>query len=241
MLTEGTVGEMYAFGRRHLWRVLRERLWWYAGLAIVAALLAARYARAGDAVTSALELLVTLAAIASATRLVVPAYRMSVSQSIGVITIWLIFTVLGLGIIAAMTWLTAISMKWGFLYVIQLPLWIWLAVKFSLATPFFTVKEMGYQKVGTALVDSWNFVASDRWWRLFGLQVAIVCTIIIPFLLLRGAGGLVHASSAGLSPTSLAILLCENALAVISTVWFQISFVAMVSTALPRLPQLRTE
>ncbi len=234
VVSEGTPGELYAFGRRRLWFVIRERFWWYAGIAIAAAFLTARYAIADEAVNSALELLVTLSAIASATRLVVPSYRMTVSQSIGVITIWLIFTILQLGIMAGMTRLTGISMNWGALYVILAPLWIWLAVKFSLATPFFTVEHMGYQKVGKALVDSWNFVESDRWWRLFGLQLAIVVTIAIPFLLVRGAGGLVHAASAGLSPASLAIALCEVALAIIANVWFQIAFVAMVSTSRPR-------
>ncbi len=233
VLTQDTVGEMYSFGWRHLWPVLRENLWWYALLAITASLASVLYARIDEAVGSALQWLVTLAAIASATRLVVRSYRMTVAQVSGVIAIWLVFTVIGLGIIAALTFLTGRSMKWGFLFVALLPLLIWLSVKFTLATPFYTVKERALESIGSALVDSWEFVESDRWWSLFGLQIAIGFSLGIPYLLLKGAGGLLHAS-AGLSPISLAVMLAENALAIIGTVWSQISLVAMVSTSLPR-------
>ena len=89
-LPDDTFGALYAFGRRNLTAALREHWWYYLGLCIVGSILTAESSTGTNFQTSGMEVFAAFPAVAAATRLFDPSFRMRIGQLGGLLAIWLI-------------------------------------------------------------------------------------------------------------------------------------------------------
>jgi hypothetical protein len=232
-LPDDTFGALYAFGRRNLTAALREHWWYYLGLCIVGSILTAESSTGTNFQTSGMEVFAAFPAVAAATRLFDPSFRMRIGQLGGLLAIWLIpiaGACLIVGVIIAL--ILKVSSAFAFLLLLAFPTLIWLVIKFTLAMPFYALNNARTTVLG-ALGHSWNSVTAERWWRIFGLELAIGLTLLLP----GGIAGALITLALKSSGTTLFTAVLVGALvytgaAIALTVWAEISLVGIASRTL---------
>jgi hypothetical protein len=129
--------------------------------------------------------------------------------------------------------MTRVSNEFGFLFLVTVPVAIWLVVKFTLTESLYII-ENGRTTVFGSFSLTWQSVETDRWWRVLGLTLCIGLTVAFPGAILRSLlqpffSTLASSEFIGAWAGALAF----SALTVMGIVWTQLSLVGMASRMLP--------
>ena len=209
-------GALYAFGWRHLGAALRAHLWFYLLLILIATVAATVNQPVAQFIASYIDLLAIFPALAFATRLARPSFRMGAREVLGLTVIWMIlsgsFFVFGYVFSA----LVRISDGFIFLAAAMIVPMAWISTKLALAQAMLLLRSPG-ATILEALSGSWDYVEGDTWWRIVGLNIVILLPLFAASLYTR------HWSQ------TLTSSLVISVLTVVTTVWMQISLVAMAS------------
>lgn len=211
-LAPNRFAELYTFGWHKLADALREHAWFYVLLALVAAGLSAITRPTVPFSAADINLLAFIPALAFATRLARPDFQMKAKEVLGLLVIWFIVN----GVFSA---LVALARIWNALLIVLLFIiipYVWIAVKLTLAQPIYLLRSPS-ESILDALSDSSNYVEGDTWWRIVGLQILIVlpAAIIVLFM--------------SYWQTTFAGAFIVSAASIVTTVWSQISLVALAS------------
>lgn len=214
-LARDRFGDLYVFGWRHLGAALREHPWFYVPLALIAGASVTVNQPVAQFVAGNIDALAIFPALAFATRLARPSFKMGTREVLGLAGMWAILNGSFLVFSQVESALVRISEAFLFLALLAVPM-IWIAVKLALSQAILLLQSPN-ATVMDAFADSWDYVEMEIWWRVVGLQVVILLPLILVSFFLRQW------------PTTFAVALAISAISIAATVWIQISLVAMAS------------
>lgn len=204
--------ELYIFGWRRLGAALREHAWFYLPLAAIAAGLSLITRWTAQLSATDIGVLAFIPALAFATRLARPSIAIRERELFGLIAIW--------AIVDGSFWVfMALARVWDLLLIVALFLFVpylWIAVKLTLARAIYLLKSPS-ASIMDAFSGSYDYVEGETWWRIVGLQLLILLpAFLITFWMLRWQ-------------TTFGGAFIIAGLTIVTTVWTQISLVAMAS------------
>lgn len=207
--------DLYTFGWRNLGSALRAYAWFYVPLALIAGLSATVTQPVGQFITSNIDVLAMFPALAFATKLARPAFKMVPSQVVGLSVIWVALN--GSFQVFAYFFAELVHLSDGFLFlgILVFPI-AWITTKLALAQPILLLRSPG-ATIFDAINASWDYVEGDTWWRIVALNIVILLPLVTVGFAARQSA---HAY---------ATALFMSALAIATSVWMQISLVAMAS------------
>lgn len=224
--------DLYTFGWRHLGPALGEHWWFY----LTVVLLDAYAVAAGPPIFhwEPISGLAAYPALAAAVRLFRPSFKMTAPIVVGLLAIWCV-QILGTALLAGLPYLLYkfVSRDFGFLFLVTLPVLIWLGTKFTPTQALYAVQN-GRASTAGAFACAWSFVDTDRWFRVLGLGLLIGLTIGIPGEAIHwGIVALVSGFAGSDFATIFAGALASSITGVIATVWNQLSLTGMAARILP--------
>ncbi len=237
LIDEPVFTQAFGFGLRSMGKLLREHAVLYIIIGVVLSAFVAWTSLGAKNIQYNPGVFLTYPALAAAMRLAKPEYRMRVTSVLAL-------TMMGLLIFSPVIVITAFTVAVAitkgmntfslpgfvaFCFILFAFVYIWVMIKFSLCWIFYAADEEQRPAFIQPMVESWNFVEGDMWWRVVGLGLAIgltcelVPSIFAAYVLLGMGGG---NSYAGLFVWALIVY----AATVPATVWLQAAYVALVST-----------
>jgi hypothetical protein len=232
LISEPKVGLAFTYGRKSLPAALREHWWIYCIIALVGALLTAQSATSTSFKTSGVDALAIFPALAVATRLATPEFRLTARIFSRLLGFYFLFVVCCAAVVVAVIFTAKII---PIVALVLFPMFVtgfWLAVKISLVAPFYALRN-GQEAFFDAVRESMDFVSMDIWWTVVGLTICIgLCCMLIPGIL-ADAIFLNFRESGTFGAAFIAALVAFSG-SIPCYVWTEISLVALATTAKPR-------